>query len=303
MDLEFHQIDLRYETLRLRDPRREQQLAASILAIGQQAPVVVVHSAGQIILVDGFKRLRALKRLKHDTVQATTWDLEEREALLLGRLMRTTAAESPMEQGWLLRELKDRFGMGQEELARRFDRTAGWVSRRIALIRNLPEDLQKRVRDGQIASDTAMKVLVPLSRDNRRDSLVIGEAIARAHLSTRQAQVLYAGWRRGNAEVRERILADPVLFLRAREAAQAPNPGGKSDLRMLFDDLGVLGATARRASKRIQEGALLGLLPLEAQELEQALKQVQADCQALFTVAGKEPRDARQGPTDRHPAA
>jgi len=34
------------------------------------------------------------------------------------------------------------------------------------------------------------------------------------------------------------------MFLRARESAQAPDPGGKSDLRMLFDDFGALSDAA-----------------------------------------------------------
>jgi ParB-like chromosome segregation protein Spo0J len=106
MDLEPHQIDLRYEALRLRDPHRERLLAASMAAIGQQAPVVVVQGASQPILVDGFKRVRALKHLRRDTVQAIAWDLEEREALLLGRLMRTASRESLLEQAWLLDALK-----------------------------------------------------------------------------------------------------------------------------------------------------------------------------------------------------
>ena len=60
MDIELHQLDLRYEGLRRRDGRRERALLASVSAIGQQAPVVVVHDGGKYVLVDGYKRVRAL---------------------------------------------------------------------------------------------------------------------------------------------------------------------------------------------------------------------------------------------------
>jgi ParB-like chromosome segregation protein Spo0J len=293
MELEFHQIDLRFESLRRRDPRRERQITASMAAIGQQIPVVVVaQAAGNPILVDGFKRLRALRTLRLDVVQATCWDLPEQEALLLGRLMRTATSESPFEQGWLLRELRNRFGMSLEELARRFDRTAAWASRRIALVSSLPEVLQDKVRAGQIAPDTAMKVLVPLSRDNKRDGLRLGEAIARAHLSTRQAQALHAGWVRGDGQIRERILSDPLLYLRAREAGQTQDPAEKSDLSLLFDDLGAVGAAVRRASRRIQDGAMKGLLPQEVLEAGRAFRQTRCDCQALLDLSGRELADA-----------
>lgn len=288
MDLEPHQIDLRYEALRLRDPRRERLLVASMAANGQQTPVVVVQGSSQPILVDGFKRVRALKHLRRDTVQAIAWDLEEREALLLGRLMRTASRESPMEQAWLLEELKSRFRMSLEELAHRFDRTESWVSRRLALVRVLPEPVQAAVRKGRLSSHTAMRVLVPLARANRKDCLALLEALLKAACTTRQAEALHAGWARGSAEVRARILADPTLFLRAAAASRVPDPVGKTGLALLLEDLGEMGRRARRAIGRIQEGVLEGLLPKEALELEQALRQARADGQDLFERCGQE---------------
>jgi ParB/RepB/Spo0J family partition protein len=292
MDLEPHQIDLRYESLRLLDPRRERLLVASMATIGQQAPVVVVQGASQPILVDGFKRIRALKHLRRDTVQAIAWDLEEREALLLGRLMRSASRESPMEQAWLLEELKSRFRMSPEELARRFDRTPSWVSRRLALVRVLPEPVQAAVRKGRLSSHTAMRVLVPLARANQKDCLALLEALLKAACSTRQAEALHAGWARGSAEVRARILADPALFLRAAAVSRVPAPVGKTGLALLFEDLGEIGRRARRATQRVEEGVLEGLLPKEALELEQALRQARADWQGLFEHFGQEPSHA-----------
>lgn len=303
MELEFHQIDFRYATLRRRDPRLERLLVASLVAIGQQTPVVVVPTSGKPVLVDGFKRVRALQSLRRDTVQAIPWDLEEREALLLAHRMRTGSADSPLEQAWLLSELKGRFRMTLEEIAGRFDRTPSWVSRRLALVRVLPEAVHEAVRKGRLPAHTAMKVLVPLARANRKDCLPFLEALLKAKCSTRQAEALHAGWARGGAEIRERILADPLLFLRAREASQAPDPLPKSDLALLFEDLGEAGARLRGAAKRIREGVLGGLLPDEALELDQALHQIGSDCQALFTLSGKETSHAQGGNADRHPAA
>ena len=186
MELEYHQLDLRYETLRRRDPRRERQILASIGTQGQVCPVVVLPAeGGRYILLDGYKRLRALERLRYDTVHAMLWELKEPEALLLEALMRGTQVASPLDQGWLLVELGSRFGMGLEELGRRFDRTPSWVSRRLALVRDLPSSIQDLVRLGKLTPDTAMKVLVPLSRDNAQDAPRFAEAIIQAHLSTR----------------------------------------------------------------------------------------------------------------------
>lgn len=303
MELEFHQIELRYESLRRRDPRKERQILASLDGLGQVSPAVVLaQPSGRYILLDGYKRFRALKRLKRDTIWATLWEMDEAEALLLERLMRSSHSGSALEQGWLLRELRGRFGMTLEELGRRFDRTPGWVSRRLALVRDLPEALQEQVLAGRIAPDTAMKVLVPLSRVNVQDGLQFGVAIARAHLSTREVVALHAGWLKGDAQVRERILADPALFLRAREVGQVPHPA-KSGLSLLFDDLGVLAAVARRALGRVRAGAMRSLLLNEGQEAGDAFRQARLDCQTLFTFSEKELADARPGHENRHPAA
>jgi ParB-like chromosome segregation protein Spo0J len=55
----------------------------SLSETGQQLPVVVIEEAPTFILIDGYKRVRALKRLARDTVRATSWQIAEAEALLL----------------------------------------------------------------------------------------------------------------------------------------------------------------------------------------------------------------------------
>jgi hypothetical protein len=100
VDVEFHQLDLRYEALRKRSPRREARLLASLAEGGQQVPVVVVAGdGGRQVLVDGYKRVRALVRLRRDTVRAVAWDLAEAEALLLERLMRNADGNGALEEG------------------------------------------------------------------------------------------------------------------------------------------------------------------------------------------------------------
>jgi hypothetical protein len=62
--------------------------------------------------------------------------------------------------------MEQRFSYSLEELARRFDRSVSWVSRRLALVELLPEAIQQQVRQGQIAAQVAMKYLVPVARLN-----------------------------------------------------------------------------------------------------------------------------------------
>ena len=289
MELELHQIDLRYEHLRRHNPQAERQLLASLADDGQKVPVIVV-ALGQerYVLLDGYKRFRALRRLKRDTLQAALWDLEEADALLLERMMRTAEPDGPLEQAWFLRELRDRFRIAPEELARRFGRTPSWVSRRLALVEELPAEVQEHVLLGRLPAHTAMKVLVPLARANLRDCVQLCEALLKAPFTTREAVALKAGWQQGKPEARERLLADPVLFLRSLRALQDPTRLYEP-FHLWLEDLGTLAAVARRAKLHVRNGAIfLHRSPAEAAEASAALRQAVADCQALFQRSDRE---------------
>ena len=113
MQLEFHQLDRRWEHLRVRQPHRQGRLIASLAESGQQTPIVVVAAAdhsGRYVVIDGHKRIAALQQLGRDTVEATVWEMSEAEALLLDRSLRFSPQESALEQGWLLSEMEQRFG-------------------------------------------------------------------------------------------------------------------------------------------------------------------------------------------------
>src|SRR6058998_4113185 len=169
MKLEFHQLDRRYEHLSVRNPERQRRLLASLAASGQQSPIVVVaisEKPDRYLVIDGYKRVAALEQLARDTVEAVVWEMGEADALVLDRSMRFSEQETALEQGWLLSELEQRFGYSLEDLARRFDRSVSWVSRRLALVEQLPEAVQQRVRAGEISAHVAMKYLAPVARTN-----------------------------------------------------------------------------------------------------------------------------------------
>jgi ParB family chromosome partitioning protein len=305
MDLEFHQLDLRYAALRRRDAKKERQVLASLAEVGQLLPVVVVGAgqAGRYVLLDGHKRERGLRRLHADTVHATVWALDELDAVLIERRMRHGDSESALEQGWLLRELTDRFGLAQGDLARRFERTVSWVSRRLALVSELPAAIQDHVRSGAIAPHAAMKYLAPLARAKREECERLAEAIAAAQLSTRQVGELYVGWKSGSERTRALLLSDPLLYLRAQAEARRPDAPAKSPGALLLDDMALLGTVARRTYRRLCAGSLRAVLPSERQEIGRALEQATADLRTLGTWWEKEVEDVGRGDAGRDPQA
>lgn len=305
MDIDLHRLELRYERLRKQSPARERQLLGSLAQIGQQMPILVVAGGddGCFVVVDGYKRVRALRRLGADLARATVWDVGELEALLLERLMRTAESDGPLEQGWLLCELQARFAMSLTDIARRFDKTASWVSRRLSLVRELPLSIQEHVRSGAICAHAAMKYLVPLARANASDCEGLADAIAPLRLSTRDVGALYGGWLAGHPKTRAMVLGDPALYLRARhEERCAGAPAG--ELAQLLDDLGALGGIARRARKRFSSDLMSSLVPHERADLTERFAQALADVQALGQrLCKKETKDARSEHADSDPQA
>ena len=161
MELEFHQVDRRYEGLRVSSRARDEEVLSSLARVGQQLPVVVVEGdEGRPIVVDGYKRIRGLIRLEQDKVRATCWAMPESEALLLSRMLRISK-DSPLEEGWLLQTLRERFAFTLEDMSRRLCRSQSWVSTRLGLVNDLPESIQAQVRKGEITPHAAMRYMLP----------------------------------------------------------------------------------------------------------------------------------------------
>jgi ParB family chromosome partitioning protein len=287
MQLEFHQLDRRWEHLRVRQPHRQRRLMASLAESGQQTPIVVVAveaQPGRYLVIDGYKRIAALEQLGRDTVEAVVWPMGEAEALLLDRSLRFSEHETALEQGWLLAEMEQRFGYGLDELARRFDRSVSWVSRRLALVELLPEAIQQQVREGKISAHVAMKFLVPAARINLEDCQRMAAAFAQHHCNTRQAEQLYAAWRGGPPAIRQRLLDDPALFFKAQRQAEPKATAARA--AELLRDLEMAAAIVNRATRR-----LAGAAEMDGQQREAARRQIERMETQLCRLAGRIPQE------------
>jgi len=294
VELEFHQLELRYERLKVVRPETERRLLASLAEVGQQVPIVVVQGTaeGSFVVIDGYKRVRALGRLGRDIVGASCWPGDEAEVLIVTRLMQTAEPETALEQSWLLAELRERFGLSLEELARRFGHSVSWVSRRLALLQDLPEAIQERVRRGAIGAHGAAKYLVPLARANRQVCLDLMEATGATRLSSRDLGILYTAYQTGNWVTRQRLLEAPLVFLKSHKEMQATAAiePGLSD--SLLTDLEILSATARRADRRLRAGILRNLPEKARQDLACLRDQVRRDVERMAEHFAEEVGDA-----------
>ena len=285
VDIDLHLLELRFEALRTKNVNQERRLMASLASMGQQLPLVVVRSeeANRYVLVDGCKRVRVLRKLRQDRAYSTVWELEQDEALVLEQLMRRGEGAGPIQQGWLLVELQERFGVSQPELARRFDKSQSWVSRRLALVRELPTRLQELVREGRLSSHIATKLLVPMARANADDASRLAEAMARLGLSCRDAHRLHAGFMQSGSRGRELLLEKPELYLRADTEAGRPSSESPSPIEQVTGELDVLAGMARRTFRRLEDGRLRRALAPDREHVQRMARVAQRKAQDLFT--------------------
>jgi hypothetical protein len=226
----------------------------------------------------------ALEQLGRDTVEATVWEMTEAEALVLSRSLRYGPAESALEQGWLLAEMRDRFGYSLPELARRFDRSANWVSRRLGLVELLPETIQQQVREGKIGATVAMKYLAPVARVNAEQCRRMADAFMEHACDTREAGRLYAAWQQGTRTTRERILAEPELFLKTQ---RHPPQSNSSVVEQVARDLEMVLAILRRAGRRLPQ-ALVEMNGPQQEQAEQRIESARRELARMTERIGKE---------------
>jgi hypothetical protein len=205
------------------------------------------------------------------------WPMSEAAAVLLDRSLRLAEHETALELGWLLAQMEQRFGYSLEELARRFDRSVTWVSRRLALAELLPEAIQQQVREGKIAAQVAMKFLVPVARQSVEDCQRMAAIFAEHHCDSCEAGQLYAAWRRGSAAIRKRILDDPGLFFKAQRQEKIPaGPAAE-----LIRDLEMVTAIVNRAHRRLAGAEAVKLDPQQRAAARQQIERIEKQLQRI----------------------
>ena len=105
VDVDLHQLELRHDDLRIRGGDRRRRLIASVAELGQQVPVIVIAERDRLVLIDGYLRVEALRRLGRDQVAATSWPVTEPEALLHHRHL-AASKHTAIEDAWLIARLR-----------------------------------------------------------------------------------------------------------------------------------------------------------------------------------------------------
>jgi ParB family chromosome partitioning protein len=221
LHLDLHALLPRFASLRLRDPARLARLRASIERQGQLVPVVAVPEAdreGHWVLIDGYRRREALQCLGADRIWVDGWERSVDEALMLCLARAPDRPWEAIEEAALIEELARRHPL--QAIAAQLGRDVSWVSRRLSLIKTLPEDLLEQVRAGRISLWAANRSLVPLARANAEHARTLMEKLAQEPLSTRELGRLYEHYEQAPRGQRQRLVENPQLFLKAAQSRE-----------------------------------------------------------------------------------
>ena len=170
--VDLNDFDLRLERYRIVQPKADSLMVRSLSKYGQLAPLVYCLLDDALVLVDGFKRLRAARTLKGLTVlQARRLEVDEHGAkAAIFNLNRITSRPNELEESWIIYALVHDDGLEQVEVANMLGRHKSWVNRRLALIERLTDESRQALRLG-LLTPTQARHLTQLPRGNQNAAM------------------------------------------------------------------------------------------------------------------------------------
>ena len=237
IDLELGDLDLRYQSYRLRQPRREEALLSAIAREGIREPLVGVCRDATPILLDGFKRARCARTLHLQVVPFASWGADEVAGML--QLLRADRqhALTLLEQARFVDELHTECGLSAADIARQLGRSLAWVTVRLGLLRELSPVVRDALFAGAFPVYAYLYTLRPFRRLKRVTAADLDQfvgALRGQKLSVRQIQGLAHGFFRGPPSFRQELLQGHLTLALRRLEEAPPDPDSCSEPERIF---------------------------------------------------------------------
>ncbi|MEI6971679.1 MAG: chromosome partitioning protein ParB [bacterium] len=240
VEIELSSLDLRYEGHRMRDRAGEARLLAAIAERGIAEPLEGVDESERHVLLNGFKRLRCVRKLGITTVPYVS--LGQDAALGIVALLRTSndKALSLLEQAGFVDEINRLHQMSVAGIAEALSRSKAWVSLRLGLISEMSPVIREKLFAGDFPVYAYMYNVRPFMRINGTDKVDAEQFIAALsgkRLSVREIEYLAHGYFRGPEALREQIRAGNVALPleQLKRSAQAADGCTAFEQAMLKD--------------------------------------------------------------------
>jgi len=165
-----------------------EDLKRSIAEHGILEPPVVRKKGDFFELIAGERRYRAARELNLESIEVIVMDVESDERMLILSLIENIQREdlNAVEEAKAYRQIMDRTGAGQEEVAKMVGKSRSAVANTLRLL-GLPLEVQDMISEGALAPGSARALAVVEDPDLQRK---LAEKIARDGLSARKAEDL-----------------------------------------------------------------------------------------------------------------
>lgn len=164
-------------------------LAESIAEKGVVQPILVrpIEGGTRYEIVAGERRWRAAQRARLHEIPALVRELTDRETLEIGIVENVQRADlNPIEEAQSYRQLIDRFGHTQEDVAQAVAKSRSHIANMMRLL-NLPDGIQSYVAEGQLSAGHARAIATAPNAEQ------LAEEIIAKGLSVREAERLAKG--------------------------------------------------------------------------------------------------------------
>lgn len=161
------------------------ELIASIKEHGILQPLLVRQKEKHFELIAGERRLRAAKAANLPEVPVILLDIGDQEALEVALIENLQRADlNLMEEAEGYRELADKFGLKQDEIAKRVGKARTTVANTLRLL-DLPASIKKMLEGEQLSAGHG-KVLLGVEIDQEKE--LLAQRVVRESLSVRAAR-------------------------------------------------------------------------------------------------------------------
>ena len=263
IDIEASKIGEKYGVFRIVNPLADAAMMKSMQRYGQMTPAVCVKAGGGYELIDGFKRLRACRKLNKAVLKVKTVDFSERacKAAII-QINRFGRSITEMEEALVLRSLYREDKLTQIEISVLVGRHKSWVSRRISLVERLAEEVQDDIKLGLLSASIGRE-LAKLPQGNQLKTMA---AIRKHRMNKRETEKLVTYLLSRPAREYETILWQPWEIIDRRQ----PRPTGIAGRLISFEH--VCSRLLEEISTSKIEDGLYGYIDRAACAAEKAAK-------------------------------
>lgn len=211
-----------------------EELSESLNKNGMLQPIVVTRANGGFTIIAGERRFRAAQRLKWRTVPAIVKDVSTPSELLELAIVENIQREDldPIEEARAYRHLREEFSMSQDKIAKKVGKNRATVANLIRLL-NLPEEIQKYIREGKLTEGHARSLL---REGNRKKQIMMAEKMIREAWTVREAEKGVRGKKKRKRKPENPFLRDAEerLMQQFQTRVEIKNNGGKGTIRFYY---------------------------------------------------------------------